>query len=46
MDEITAAYRDGAVKPIVCAEVPFAEAGDAHRMLQERRNLGKVVLVP
>jgi synaptic vesicle membrane protein VAT-1 len=46
MEEIVGGYRDGAVKPIVFAEVPFAEAAEAHRMLQERRNLGKVVLVP
>jgi NADPH:quinone reductase-like Zn-dependent oxidoreductase len=46
MEEIAGGYRDGTVKPVVAAEVPFAEAAEAHRMLQERRNLGKVVLVP
>jgi NADPH:quinone reductase-like Zn-dependent oxidoreductase len=25
---------------------PFDQAGDAHRYLEERRNIGKVVLVP
>lgn len=34
------------IKPIIAAEVPFAEAAEAHRMLSERRNIGKVVLVP
>jgi NADPH:quinone reductase-like Zn-dependent oxidoreductase len=36
----------GAIRPVVAAEVPFARAADAHRMLGERRNVGKVVLVP
>lgn len=37
---------DGTIQPVVAAEVPFDQAADAHRMLQERRNVGKVVLVP
>lgn len=37
---------DGTIAPVVAAEVPFAQAPDAHRMLGERRNVGKVVLVP
>ena len=37
---------DGTVQPVVSDEVPFDRAGDAHRMLAERRNVGKVVLVP
>ncbi len=36
----------GVIKPVIAAEVPFAEAAEAHRMLSERRNVGKVVLVP
>jgi NADPH:quinone reductase-like Zn-dependent oxidoreductase len=36
----------GAIRPVVAAEVPFACAADAHRLLGERRNVGKVVLVP
>jgi NADPH:quinone reductase-like Zn-dependent oxidoreductase len=37
---------EGAIRPVVAAEVPFAQAADAHRLIQERRNIGKVVLVP
>ncbi len=37
---------DGTIQPVVAVEVPFDRAADAHRMLQERRNIGKVVLVP
>ena len=36
----------GVIRPVVSAEVPFARAGEAHRMLSERRNVGKVVLIP
>src|SRR3954467_13233572 len=37
---------DGSLKPIVSDEVPFDRAADAHRILTDRRNIGKVVLVP
>jgi NADPH:quinone reductase-like Zn-dependent oxidoreductase len=37
---------DGTVKPVVGGEFPFEEAGAAHTMITERRNLGKVVLLP
>lgn len=36
----------GAIRPVVAQVVPFDRAPDAHRILQERRNVGKVVLVP
>jgi len=34
------------VRPIVGAEFPFEEAGEAHRLIEERKSTGKVVLVP
>jgi NADPH:quinone reductase-like Zn-dependent oxidoreductase len=37
---------DGTVQPVVAEAFPFDRAPDAHRMLAERRNVGKVVLVP
>jgi NADPH:quinone reductase-like Zn-dependent oxidoreductase len=36
----------GELKPVVSDVVPFDRAADAHRILGERRNVGKVVLVP
>ena len=39
-------WRRGAVRPRVDSAIPFARAGDAHRRLQGRGNVGKVVLVP
>jgi NADPH:quinone reductase-like Zn-dependent oxidoreductase len=36
----------GVIKPVVSDVVPFDRAADAHRIIVERRNVGKVVLVP
>jgi NADPH:quinone reductase-like Zn-dependent oxidoreductase len=36
----------GALTPVVGSSFPFERAGDAHRCLAERRNIGKVVLTP
>ncbi|HSG12750.1 MAG TPA: zinc-binding dehydrogenase [Gaiellaceae bacterium] len=36
----------GAVRPVVGAEYPLEEASEAHRLVEERRSTGKVVLVP
>jgi NADPH:quinone reductase-like Zn-dependent oxidoreductase len=36
----------GDLKPVVAEAFPFDRAPEAHRMLEERRNVGKVVLVP
>ncbi len=43
---IMALLDEGTIKPVVHAAVPFADAPEAHRILAERRNVGKVVLVP
>jgi NADPH:quinone reductase-like Zn-dependent oxidoreductase len=37
---------DGTVKPVVAGSFSFEEAGAAQTMITERRNVGKVVLVP
>jgi NADPH:quinone reductase-like Zn-dependent oxidoreductase len=37
---------DGTVKPVVAGDFTFEDAGAAHTMITERRNVGKVVLVP
>lgn len=36
---------DGTIKPVVGGTFDFDHAGDAHEMLVQRRNVGKVVLV-
>src|SRR5438270_2518389 len=37
---------DGTVDPVVAEDFSFEDAGAAHTMITERRNVGKVVLVP
>jgi NADPH:quinone reductase-like Zn-dependent oxidoreductase len=37
---------DGTIMPVVAEAFPFDRAPDAHRFIAERRNVGKVVLVP
>jgi len=39
-------WEAGAVRPIVGAEFPLEDAGDAHRLIEERQSTGKVVLIP
>jgi synaptic vesicle membrane protein VAT-1 len=50
MDRITAPLLEdlgsGRLAPVVAKVFPFERAGDAHRFLAERRNIGKVVLTP
>jgi NADPH:quinone reductase-like Zn-dependent oxidoreductase len=36
----------GKLQPVVAEAFPFERAGDAHRFIGERKNVGKVVLVP
>jgi NADPH:quinone reductase-like Zn-dependent oxidoreductase len=50
MDRITAPLlhdlQAGRLAPVVAQSFPFERAGEAHRYLAERRNIGKVVLTP
>jgi NADPH2:quinone reductase len=39
-------WEGGAVRPIVGAEFPLEAAGDAHRLIEDRKSTGKVVLIP
>jgi NADPH:quinone reductase-like Zn-dependent oxidoreductase len=45
-DPLAALIEDGTIRPVVSDVVPFDRAADAHRIIAERRNVGKVVLVP
>ena len=38
--------RNGQLQPVVAEAFPFDRAADAHRLIEERRNVGKVVLTP
>jgi NADPH:quinone reductase-like Zn-dependent oxidoreductase len=43
---LTELLNDGTIKPVVAESFPFDRAGEAHRFVSERKNLGKVVLTP
>jgi NADPH2:quinone reductase len=46
IDEVVGLWEQGAVKPLVGATFALEEAAEAHRLIDERRSVGKVVLVP
>ncbi|XP_069490297.1 synaptic vesicle membrane protein VAT-1 homolog [Ambystoma mexicanum] len=39
-------YKQGKIKPKVDSVWPFEQVGDAMRQMQEKKNVGKVILVP
>lgn len=45
MESLQPLLQSGVVRPVLAAELPFEAVGEAHGMLSDRRNLGKVVLV-
>jgi NADPH2:quinone reductase len=44
--ELLALWQTGALRPVVGAEIPLAEVDRAHELVESRRSVGKVVLVP
>ena len=46
IEPLTDLVQRGVAKPVVAKVFPFSQAAAAHRFIQERRNIGKVVLVP
>jgi NADPH:quinone reductase-like Zn-dependent oxidoreductase len=46
IDPLAELIEDGTVQPVVSDAVPFDQAAEAHRIIGERRNVGKVVLIP
>ena len=45
-DDLARLWAEGAIRPVVGAELPLDRAADGHRLIEERRHVGKVVLVP
>ena len=45
-DALLAHWRRGEIAPPIDGVFPFAQVADAHRRIEERLNVGKVVLVP
>ncbi len=46
LDPLIPDFEAGKLKPVVAEAFPFDRAAEAHRYIAERRNIGKVVLVP
>jgi NADPH:quinone reductase-like Zn-dependent oxidoreductase len=46
IEPLRAELESGAIDPVVAEAFPFDRAGDAHRFIGERQNIGKVVLIP
>ena len=46
LSDVLRLWEGGVVRPVVGHEFPLEEAGEAHRMIEERKTTGKVVLVP
>lgn len=44
--ELLALWLTGALRPLVGAEMPLAEVDRAHELVESRKSVGKVVLVP
>jgi NADPH2:quinone reductase len=44
--ELLELWRAGAIRPLVGAELPLADVEQAHELVESRRSVGKVVLVP
>lgn len=45
VDNVWPLISAGAVRPVVYAEVPMAEAAEAHRMMESGEHVGKILLV-
>ena len=46
VEELLALWREGAIRPVVGAELPLADAVAGHELIGSRRSTGKIVLVP
>ena len=46
IDPLEEMIAEGAIQPVISDVIAFDQAPEAHRILAERRNIGKVVLVP
>lgn len=46
IQEMAPLFEKGALKPVIDRTFPFDEAAAAHRYIQDRKNFGKVLLIP
>ena len=45
LTELITLWESGTVRPVIHREVPFKEVREAHRILHDRENIGKVILI-
>jgi NADPH:quinone reductase-like Zn-dependent oxidoreductase len=46
LESLLELYVEGAIRPVIAERFPFERAAEAHHYLQDRKNFGKVLLVP
>ena len=46
LDALVALWSQGHLRPFVHAALPFSRAAEAHQLIHDRQNVGKVLLVP
>ncbi len=46
MDQLIRLWEEGAIKPRIARMFSFSEAAAAHHFIQDRSNIGKVLLIP
>ena len=46
LDQLLALYREGAIKPVIDSTFSFDDAAKAHQRIHDRKNVGKVLLIP
>jgi len=46
LDQLMSLWEQGAIKPKIARTFPFDEAPVAHHFIQDRKNIGKVLLIP
>ena len=46
METLLAWYQEGSLRPVLDASFPLERAAEAHHHIQDRKNVGKVLLIP
>ncbi len=46
MEVLLEYYRRSVIRPVISEKFPFTEAAEAHHYIQDRKNIGKVLLLP
>ena len=46
LSELIPLWQQGQIRPVIHATFPFSQAAEAHQLIHDRQNLGKVILIP